>query len=99
MISDGYVFAGGTATPKRLKRLIDSTPNPATDANPWLMGLLMGLFGAVRYATRTSGEAEGHQDFQSYSPVRVSARKCLLSQARITTVSCAGVCWSDQECA
>jgi len=30
------------------------------------MGLLMGLFGAVRYATRTSGEAEGHQDFQPF---------------------------------
>jgi len=40
-----------------------------------------------------------HQDFQSYSPVFVSARNCLMWNTRVTTVSCAGVCWNNQECA
>src|SRR5215831_20536252 len=40
-----------------------------------------------------------HQDFQSYSLGRGSARKCLLSKAAVTTASCAGVLRNDQECA
>jgi len=41
----------------------------------------------------------GHEDFQSYSPVFVSARNSLLSKETFTTASCAGVRWNDQECA
>ena len=41
----------------------------------------------------------GHEDFQSYSPVFVSARNCLMWNERVATASCAGVCWNDQECA
>ena len=41
----------------------------------------------------------GHEDFQSYSPVFVSARNCLMWNRRLPTASCAEVCWSDQECA
>src|SRR6266568_3452542 len=40
-----------------------------------------------------------HQDFQSYSPIRVSARNCLMWNATVATTSYAGVCWNDQECA
>ena len=39
------------------------------------------------------------EDFQSYSPVRVSARNCLMWNTRLPTASCAGVRWNDQECA
>jgi hypothetical protein len=39
----------------------------------------------------------GHEDFQSYSPGRVSARNYLMWKQRDTTGSCAGVCWNDQE--
>ena len=38
------------------------------------------------------------EDFQSYSPVCVSARNCLMWNERVTTAPCSGVCWSDQEC-
>jgi hypothetical protein len=37
------------------------------------------------------------EDFQSYSPGRVSARNCLMWNTRFPTASCAGVCWNDQE--
>src|SRR5262249_14484034 len=40
-----------------------------------------------------------HQDFQSYSPIRVSARNCLMSNDGVTTAACAGVLTNDQECA
>src|SRR5215813_13156940 len=40
-----------------------------------------------------------HQDFQSYSPVCVSARNCLMWNTRLPTASCARVRWNDQECA
>jgi hypothetical protein len=40
----------------------------------------------------------GHEDFQSYSPDRVSARNCLMWISMVTTASCAEVCWNDQEC-
>src|SRR5215813_5025231 len=40
-----------------------------------------------------------HQDFQSYSLGRGSARKCLLSKDGVTTAACAGVLRNDQECA
>ena len=39
------------------------------------------------------------EDFQSYPPVRVSARNCLMWNTRLPTASCAGVCWNNQECA
>ncbi len=39
----------------------------------------------------------GHEDFQSYPPVRVSARKCLTWNEWLPTASCAGVRWYDQE--
>ena len=38
-----------------------------------------------------------HQDFQSYLPVRATARNRLMCKQRVTTASCAGVCWNDQE--
>jgi len=41
----------------------------------------------------------GHEDFQSYSPGRVSARNCLMWNTMLPTASCAGVCWNTQECA
>jgi hypothetical protein len=41
----------------------------------------------------------GHEDFQSYSPGRVSARNCLMWNTALTTASCAEVRWNDQECA
>src|SRR6266446_1713232 len=40
-----------------------------------------------------------HEDFQTYPPVRGSARNCLMWNKRVTTASCAGVRWNDQECA
>src|SRR5499427_7677895 len=36
-----------------------------------------------------------HQDFQSYSPIRVSARNCLMSNDGVTTAACAGVLTND----
>ena len=39
------------------------------------------------------------EDFQSYSPGRVSVRNCLMWNRRLPTAACAGVCWSDQGCA
>ena len=39
------------------------------------------------------------EDFQSYSPGRVSARNCLMWNRRRPTASCAGVCWNAPECA
>jgi hypothetical protein len=39
------------------------------------------------------------EDFQSYSPVSVSVRNCLWWKERVTTASCAGVCWNAPECA
>ena len=41
----------------------------------------------------------GYEDFQSYSPGRVSARNCLMWNTMLPTASCAGVCWNTQECA
>ena len=32
-----------------------------------------------------------HEDFQTYPPVRGSARNCLMWNKRVTTASCAGV--------
>ena len=46
-----------------------------------------------------TGLKRRHQDFQSYSPGRGSARKCLLSKEGVTTASCAGVRRNEQECA
>ena len=39
------------------------------------------------------------EDFQSFSPRRVSVRNCLTWNKRRPTASCAGVYWNDQECA
>ena len=63
---------------------------------------------APMYATRKglqvrwwagTGLNRRHQDFQSCSPGRASACNCLMWNERVTTASCAGVCWNDQECA
>ena len=43
-------------------------------------------------------EALGHEVIIA-SPGRASARNCLMWNERVTTASCAGVCWNDQECA
>jgi hypothetical protein len=40
-----------------------------------------------------------HEDFQSYLPISVSVQKCLILNDKVATDSCAGVCWSDLECA
>jgi len=37
--------------------------------------------------------------FSVLSPIAVSARNCLMWNARLPTASCAGVRWNDQECA
>jgi hypothetical protein len=39
------------------------------------------------------------EDFQSYAPISVSARNCLMWNKRLPTASCAGVCWNAPECA
>ena len=36
----------------------------------------------------------GHEDFQSYSRVRVSLRNCLILNNTVATASRAGVCWN-----
>jgi len=41
----------------------------------------------------------GPEDFQSYSPGRVSACNCLMWNRRFTTASCAGMRRNDLECA
>ena len=41
----------------------------------------------------------GHEDFQSYSPGRASARNCLMWNERVATGASAGMRWNDQECA
>jgi len=39
----------------------------------------------------------GPEDFQSYSPVRVSARNCLMWNRRLPKAACARVRWNDQK--
>jgi hypothetical protein len=39
------------------------------------------------------------EDFQSYSPVRVSVQKCLILNSRVPTASCAGMIRNAPECA
>jgi hypothetical protein len=72
---------------------------------------LSGSFGEIRLQCEIAfakcvkewwagtGLNRRHQDFQSYSPGRVSARNCLMWNKRLPTASYAGVCCNDQECA
>jgi hypothetical protein len=54
---------------------------------------------ALECAAVIMNALECARGFSVLFPIRVTVRNCSMWNERVTTASCAGVCWSDQECA